>query len=136
MKEIPEILLIDKPKGITSFDVIRQLRKKLNTRKIGHAGTLDPLATGLMILGVNAGTKKLGEYLKLPKVYYTDILLGKQTETGDLEGKVIERKKIDESLKTQEVEDVLGSFLGETYVQGSGILCDKSRRKTTLLVCA
>lgn len=113
MKEIPEILLIDKPKGITSFDVIRQLRKKLNTRKIGHAGTLDPLATGLMILGVNAGTKKLGEYLKLPKVYYTDILLGKQTETGDLEGKVIERKKIDESLKTQEVEDVLGSFLGK-----------------------
>ncbi|MCA9357239.1 hypothetical protein H6784_01265 [Candidatus Nomurabacteria bacterium] len=46
MEEIPELLLIDKPKGITSFDVIRQLRRKLNIKKMGHAGTLDPLATG------------------------------------------------------------------------------------------
>ena len=47
------LVLIDKPQGITSFDVVAQLRKKLNTRKIGHAGTLDPMATGLMLLGVN-----------------------------------------------------------------------------------
>ncbi|MDP4886519.1 MAG: tRNA pseudouridine(55) synthase TruB, partial [Aquiluna sp.] len=53
------LVLIDKPQGITSFDVVAQLRKKLNTRKIGHAGTLDPMATGLMLLGVNQGTKLL-----------------------------------------------------------------------------
>ena len=112
MKDIPEILLIDKPKGITSFDVIRQLRKKLNIRKIGHAGTLDPLATGLMILGIEKGTKKLEEYLKLPKVYYTDIILGKQTDTGDLEGKIIDKKPVREDIKEKEVEDVLQNLIG------------------------
>ena len=60
-----DILLIDKPAGITSFDVIRQLRKRLGIKKIGHAGTLDPLATGLMILGVGKGTKRLTELIKL-----------------------------------------------------------------------
>lgn len=59
MENVPELLLVDKPKGITSFDVIRQLRKKLGIKKMGHAGTLDPLATGLMIIGVASGTKKL-----------------------------------------------------------------------------
>ncbi len=53
------ILLVDKPKGITSFDVIRILRKKLGIWKMGHAGTLDPLASGLMIIGINDGTKKI-----------------------------------------------------------------------------
>ncbi|MCD8495155.1 MAG: hypothetical protein LRY41_03200 [Candidatus Pacebacteria bacterium] len=58
MHDEHDIILIDKPKGITSFDVIRQLRKKLQIRKMGHAGTLDPLASGLMIIGVESGTKK------------------------------------------------------------------------------
>jgi tRNA pseudouridine55 synthase len=86
------IILADKPKGITSFDVIRILRKKLGIRKMGHAGTLDPLASGLMIIGVNDGTKKMSEFLKLPKTYVADILLGKKSETGDMEGKIIEEK--------------------------------------------
>ena len=60
-----EILLIDKPKDISSFDVIRILRKKLGIKKMGHAGTLDPNATGLMIIGVNKGTKKLNEFLMI-----------------------------------------------------------------------
>lgn len=84
-----EILLIDKPKGISSFDAIRELRKKLNTRKIGHAGTLDPLASGLLIIGVGAGTKKLTEYIKLPKTYEVEILLGQSRTTGDMEGEII-----------------------------------------------
>ena len=86
---LPEnILLADKPKGITSFDVIRILRKKMGIRKMGHAGTLDPLASGLMIIGINDGTKKMTDFLKLPKTYIADILLGKKTETGDAEGKI------------------------------------------------
>lgn len=89
-----EIFFIDKPKGITSFDVIRVLRKKLKIKKMGHAGTLDPLASGLLIIGVGEGTKKLKEFVSLPKTYLMDILLGKRTETGDLEGKVIEEKEV------------------------------------------
>lgn len=94
--EIPkDILLIDKPSGITSFDCIRILRKELGIKKMGHAGTLDPLASGLMIIGVETGTKKLTNYIKLPKKYIATIRLGIQTDTGDLEGKVVKESVID-----------------------------------------
>jgi tRNA pseudouridine55 synthase len=107
-----EILLIDKPKGISSFDVIRILRKELGVRKLGHAGTLDPLATGLLIIGVGKGTKRLNDLLKLPKVYEMDILLGKKTETGDLEGKVLEEKEV-EKIASEEARKVLKDLEGE-----------------------
>ena len=71
-----DIVLIDKPKGITSFDVIRKLKslygegeRGRGRLKIGHAGTLDPLASGLLIIGIGKGTKKLNQFLKLSKVY-------------------------------------------------------------------
>lgn len=86
----PKIVLIDKPKGITSFDVIRHLRAKLDMKKMGHAGTLDPNATGLMIIALGDSTKELQNLLKLPKVYETEILFGIRTDTGDIEGKIIE----------------------------------------------
>ncbi|MFA5838884.1 MAG: tRNA pseudouridine(55) synthase TruB [Candidatus Paceibacterota bacterium] len=105
------IILIDKPKGITSFDVIRILRRKLGIKKMGHAGTLDPLASGLMIIGINEGTKKLSEYLKLPKIYVADILLGVSTETGDREGNVVEKKEV-EDLNKEKVEKVLKEMKG------------------------
>lgn len=105
------ILLIDKPVGITSFDVIRRLRKKLNIKKMGHAGTLDPLASGLMIIGVNEGTKRLNEYLKLDKEYVTDVLLGKRTKTGDLEGEVVAEKEVG-VVTEEEVIDSLSSMVG------------------------
>lgn len=101
---LPEILLIDKPKGITSYDVIRILKNKLeihNKRgqprvKIGHAGTLDPLASGLMIIGLKNGTKKLNEYLKLPKTYIAEVLIGESRTTGDMEGEIIDSvEKVD-----------------------------------------
>lgn len=111
-KDIPEILLVNKPKGITSFDVIRILRRELRIKKMGHAGTLDPLATGLMIIGIGHGTKKLNEYLKLSKVYVAEILLGKKTDTGDLEGKVLEEKKI-EFLDENRVKEAALSLKGE-----------------------
>lgn len=89
MNEVPELLLIDKPTGITSMDVIRRLRKKLNIRKIGHAGTLDPLATGLMLIGIGPGTKKLNELIKLDKEYIAEVRIGESRTTGDLEGQII-----------------------------------------------
>jgi len=91
-----DIILIDKPKGITSFDVIRSLRRELHIRKMGHGGTLDPLASGLMIIGVGAGTKKLHEYLKLPKEYIAEVLIGERRSTGDMEGEVIESESVPE----------------------------------------
>jgi tRNA pseudouridine55 synthase len=106
------ILLVDKPKGITSFDVIRILRKKLNIRKMGHAGTLDPLASGLMIIGINDGTKKMTEFLKLPKTYVANILLGKRSETGDMEGKIIEEKPT-ENITDEMIGEVVENFSGK-----------------------
>ena len=110
-KEIPEILLIDKPKGITSFDVIRILRKKLGVRKMGHSGTLDPLASGLLVLGIGTGTKKLAEFIKLDKVYEAYVLLGKQTATGDMEGKILREIKTPD-FSEEEINEVLEKIVG------------------------
>jgi tRNA pseudouridine55 synthase len=110
------IILIDKPKGITSFDVIRILRRKMNIRKMGHAGTLDPLATGLMIIGINEGTKKLSEYLKLPKTYEAEILFGIKTDSGDIDGKIIEEKSIP-PLEKEKIEKVLHQVIGKRKIQ-------------------
>jgi len=107
-----EILLIDKPKGISSFEVIRILRKKLKVKKMGHSGTLDPLASGLLIIGVGKGTKKLKNFLKLPKVYLTEILLGRETETGDQDGKVLVEKEI-EDLPVEKIKKVLTEIKGK-----------------------
>ncbi len=112
MTKLPEnILLIDKPIGITSFDVVRRLRKKLNIKKIGHAGTLDPLATGLMVLGIGKGTKLLNEYIKLPKVYEAEICIGESTTTGDREGEVIQKTKV-KKIKEMDIKKALSEMIG------------------------
>ncbi|MDA2936437.1 tRNA pseudouridine(55) synthase TruB [Patescibacteria group bacterium AH-259-L05] len=107
-----EIIFIDKSKDMSSFDVIRVLRKKLGVKKMGHAGTLDPLATGLLIIGIDKGTKKLKQYVGLDKTYVMEVLLGKKTDTGDLEGKVIEEKQVDKVSK-EKIKNVLKSMEGE-----------------------
>ena len=119
-ERFPEILLIDKPKGITSFDVIRILKQKYGllkigharNLKIGHAGTLDPLATGLLIVGIGEGTKRMNEFLKLPKSYKAHIVLGIKTDTGDMEGKVIEKKAV-HSIDEGSVRKMLSGMLGK-----------------------
>lgn len=111
MNTVPELLLIDKPAGITSMDVIRKLRKNLNIRKIGHAGTLDPLATGLMLVGVGPGTKKLTELVKLDKEYVAEVRIGESRTTGDMEGEVIASKDAS-ALTEAEVEAELRTMLG------------------------
>ena len=114
--EDKEIVLIDKPKGPTSFDMVSRLRRKLGIRKIGHAGTLDPLASGLLILGVGKGTKKLADLIKLPKTYEAEILLGVSTDTGDLEGKVLKEQEI-ETLDTKEVKRVIKGLVGKLLLK-------------------
>lgn len=131
------ILLIDKPKGITSFDCIRILRKRLGIRKMGHAGTLDPMATGLMIIGVGEETKKLQEFLKLPKTYEAEILLGIQTDTGDVTGRPVELGSMNYELRKEEVKKILRTFVGKLELpvpaysaikQGGEALYKKARR--------
>jgi tRNA pseudouridine55 synthase len=107
-------LLINKPIGITSFDIIRKLRKKGFPKKMGHAGTLDPFASGLMIVAVGEGCKFL-RYLELePKVYHAKLRLGVKTDTLDHDGEIIEEKTIPD-LSDKEIKEVLISFLGESY---------------------
>ncbi|OGY57904.1 MAG: tRNA pseudouridine(55) synthase TruB [Candidatus Colwellbacteria bacterium RIFCSPHIGHO2_02_FULL_43_15] len=114
--EDKEIVLIDKPKGPTSFDMVSRLRRKLGIRKIGHAGTLDPLASGLLILGVGKGTKKLADLIKLPKTYEAEILLGVSTDTGDLEGKVLKEQEI-ETLDIKEVKRMVKGLVGKLLLK-------------------
>jgi len=84
------ILLIDKPKGLTSHDVVRLARKSLQTKRIGHTGTLDPLATGLLVLLVGNATKLAKYYSEHDKAYEAEIVLGIQTDTDDITGEVID----------------------------------------------
>lgn len=84
------LLLIDKPSGITSHDAVSRTRKAANTRKVGHAGTLDPMATGLLVLGINASTRLLTYVVGLDKEYLATIRLGSSTTTDDAEGEASE----------------------------------------------
>lgn len=84
------IVLIDKPEGWTSHDVVAKTRRALGTRKVGHAGTLDPMATGLLLLGVGASTRLLTHLVGLDKTYTATIRLGVSTVTDDREGEVLE----------------------------------------------
>ena len=119
---LPELLLIDKPAGITSFDVIRRLRRHYSDAhdgekapKLGHAGTLDPLATGLMIIGVGPGTKRLTELTKLNKEYLAEIRIGERRSTGDMEGEVLEEKVVEETLEAlhSKISSALEDMIGE-----------------------
>ena len=80
------ILLVDKPQGVTSHDVVARARRALGTRKVGHAGTLDPMATGLLVLGIDSSTRLLTYLVGLDKEYFATIRLGQATTTDDAEG--------------------------------------------------
>jgi len=82
------ILLVDKPQGITSHDVVARVRRAAGTRKVGHAGTLDPLATGLLVLGLNSSTRLLTFLVGLDKTYEATIRLGVSTASDDSEGEI------------------------------------------------
>ena len=113
-KDLEGVLLIDKPSGMTSHDVVDRVRRKLKMKRIGHAGTLDPLATGLLIILVGKATK-LSQYLmSLDKVYEGTITLGVATNTYDAEGEVMTTIPVPE-LTMDEVSKTLGSFLGDQY---------------------
>ncbi len=89
-----QIVVINKPKNWTSNDVVRKIKKSLSVKKVGHGGTLDPLATGVLIIGIGKATKQLNHHLNDVKKYYCEIEFGYATDTYDLEGEIINRKPI------------------------------------------
>ena len=107
-------LLIKKPKGLSSYDVIREIKKKFFIKKIGHSGTLDPFAVGLLIIGINKGTK-IFKYLENFKEYIAKLTLGILTDTYDLDGKILKKQKVKKHDK-EEIELILSKFIGE-YLQ-------------------
>lgn len=105
------LILVDKKEGWTSYDVVRLVKKLYNTNKVGHCGTLDPFASGLLIIGVNQATKVMSFLENDDKEYIATIQLGSKTDTYDLTGKVVSTSKIIPFTKSQ-VENVLKSFKG------------------------
>jgi tRNA pseudouridine55 synthase len=101
----PGLVLIDKPTSWTSHDVVAKVRKALGTKKVGHAGTLDPLATGLLVLGIESGTKLLTFLVGVDKTYEAIIRLGQQTISDDSESEVISTASPDAIAKLSE-EDI------------------------------
>lgn len=107
------ILLLNKPKNISSFSYIQKIRKEMNLKKIGHAGTLDPMAEGLMIVMANEATKFSDFLMKKNKTYYVEMEFGYETNTLDLEGEIIKKYPDKVILNEEEIIKILNSFIGK-----------------------
>jgi tRNA pseudouridine55 synthase len=106
------IALVDKPSGITSHDAVTIVRRMLGTRKVGHAGTLDPIATGLLVIGVGRGTRLLRFFGDLDKTYEGALRLGVETDTLDAEGRVTSTAEVD--VDPDEIRAAMASLRGES----------------------
>jgi len=106
------MLLVDKPSGITSSRVVERIRRKFKV-KVGHTGTLDPLATGLLIVLTGKRTKAASLFLRLDKGYEVQVVLGMETDTFDMEGEVLRRS--DAEVTREEVEEAMKEFHGEIW---------------------
>jgi tRNA pseudouridine55 synthase len=106
------LLLVDKPRGVTSHDVVEVVRRGLATRKVGHAGTLDPMATGLLLIGVGRATRLLRFLGALPKTYEGSMRLGIETTTLDADGDVVREAGVD--VTDAQVADAMRALVGES----------------------
>ena len=115
MQKLNGIIVINKPKNYTSHDVVAKVKKLLNIKKVGHTGTLDPNATGVLPLLLNSGTKLSKYLIEHDKEYEVTLKLGIRTDTLDGEGKVLEKKEVDRKMleNTKQIEKVLNSFTGK-----------------------
>jgi len=108
-----KVISLNKPVGITSFDAVSRIRRITGIRKVGHAGTLDPFAEGLLLVGIGrSATKRLPEFLMLDKEYLGRVVLGVVTDSLDLTGKIVETNSF-VMPKESEIKTVLKQFLGE-----------------------
>ncbi len=114
LKEIEGVLLIDKPTGMTSHDVVYRLRRKLQMQRIGHAGTLDPMATGLLIMLIGKATKISQYLMSTDKVYEGEVTLGVKTNTQDAEGEALTTMPVP-ALTEEQVRAAMRGFMGDQY---------------------
>jgi tRNA pseudouridine55 synthase len=125
-------LLIDKAGGMTSHDVVAMARKKLDTKKVGHAGTLDPMATGVLVLGVGIATRLLTYITDGKKTYEATISLGKSTQTDDKEGDLIftADKAVVSKISDDQIKNELAKFIGKIKQRPSSVSAIKIDGKT------
>lgn len=107
------ILIVNKPEGITSQGVVSKVKKALNVKKVGHTGTLDPLATGVLPILIGNSTKLSKYLIEHDKIYRAVIKLGEKSSTGDREGEIVETKQVSENSEKSNIETALQSFLGK-----------------------
>lgn len=107
------IVLLNKSKGMSSFSAINKLKWLLNAKKIGHAGTLDPMAEGLLVVMLNNATKFSNDLMKKDKEYYVEMELGYETDSYDADGEITKKYEKDFEFKFEKIKEVVESFLGE-----------------------
>ena len=108
------ILLVDKPRGITSHDVVAKMRRIFHIKKVGHAGTLDPMATGLLLILIGKATKASQYLMSMDKQYTGTIRLGQITDSQDADGEMLEERDIPELLKEKVLAE-MKTFIGDQY---------------------
>ncbi|MDG1300288.1 MAG: tRNA pseudouridine(55) synthase TruB [Opitutae bacterium] len=108
------VLLVDKPQGMTSHDIVARMRRVFRIKKIGHAGTLDPMATGLLLILVGKATKVSQFLMSMDKEYTGTVKLGEATDSQDADGEIVETKPVPE-LTQADVEKVMATFMGDQY---------------------
>jgi tRNA pseudouridine55 synthase len=106
------VVIIDKPEGITSHDAVRQVKRSLSAAKVGHTGTLDPFATGVLVMGINQGTKLIPFLDKTEKGYRAVMVLGASTDTYDLTGKIVETRDC-LGVSERDVERAFSRYVGD-----------------------
>lgn len=130
------ILIVDKPAGPTSHDVVQKVKRAIGAKKVGHTGTLDPAATGVLTLCINGATKRAGELSGGEKVYEFTLVLGAQTDTDDDTGKVIDESSYGASNRSR-LDEVIKSYIGSieqvppaySAVKKNGVRSYKNARK-------
>lgn len=108
-----EIININKPSGWTSFDVVKKIRNLARVKKVGHAGTLDPFATGVLVVCTGKATKKINEFVDASKEYVGEVFLGAETDSYDVTGKIVAENKTVPAPNHEQVEKALDGFRGE-----------------------
>ncbi len=106
------LVVVDKPAGLTSHDVVARMRRLAGTRKVGHAGTLDPMATGVLLVGVNRATRLLGHLMLTEKAYDGVVRLGVSTTTDDAEGETVAPSSA-AAVTDEQIRDALAGFVGD-----------------------
>lgn len=108
------VLVVDKPRGPTSHDVVARVRRALGQKSVGHAGTLDPMATGTLVLAIGEATKLVPYLTAADKAYEAEVALGVETDTLDADGRPVREVAVPEGIDAAQIEDVLARFRGRT----------------------